>query len=243
LQRSLFILLYIIAGACYFFPAICWKGKYNLAGQVRIVVDGMTASGKSTLVNVLSAELNLRIMPEMFEDPFELLPRYAYDPKWCLPMQLNFLITRYSQYMVAAEANDYILDRSIFSDKVYADLYYQMGHLDEDQYSSYVNLHNSLIRNTPKPDCMVFLTCAFDEVMRRIYKRGRDFEIHQGEKYWQALYGAYARHIDLLMQANPESNYLLVNSQEVNYVRKPEDKYKLVERIRQVLSTKQAGIA
>lgn len=214
-----------------------------MAGQVRIVVDGMTASGKSTLVNVLAAELNLRIMPEMFEDPFELLPRYAYDPKWCLPMQLNFLITRYSQYMVASEADDYILDRSIFSDKVYADLYYQMGHLDEDQYSSYVNLHNSLIRNTPKPECMVFLTCSFDEVMRRIYKRGRDFEIHQGEAYWRALYKAYERHIDQLMRANPDANYQLVNSDEINYAKRTEDRKKLVDRIRSVLSSKQAVIA
>ena len=224
-------------------PGNMLEGEYSLSGQVRIVVDGMTASGKSTLVNMLSDELNLRIMPEMFEDPFELLPRYAYDPKWCLPMQLNFLITRYSQYMVAAEANDYILDRSIFSDKVYADLYYQMGHLDEDQYSSYVNLHNSLIRNTPKPECMVFLTCDFDEVMRRIYKRGRDFEIHQGEEYWRALYEAYARHIDLLMRANPEGNYLLVNSQEVNYAGKAEDKHKLVNHIKSALTVNYAGIA
>lgn len=221
----------------------CRKGEYILAGQVRIVVDGMTASGKSTLVNLLAAELNLRIMPEMFEDPFELLPRYAYDPKWCLPMQLNFLVTRYSQYMVASEGTDYILDRSIFSDKVYADLYYQMGHLDEDQYSSYVNLHNSLIRNTPKPQCMVFLTCAFDEVMRRIHKRGREFEIHQGEQYWRALYEAYARHIDLLMRSNPDADYLLVNSEELNYAEKAEDRQKLVERIKTVLTSKQAGIA
>lgn len=214
-----------------------------MAGQVRIVVDGMTASGKSTLVNVLAAELKLRIMPEMFEDPFELLPRYAYDPKWCLPMQLNFLITRYSQYMVAAEADDYILDRSIFSDKVYADLYHQMGHLDEDQYSSYVNLHNSLIRNTPKPECMIFLTCSFDEVMRRIHKRGREFEIHQGEQYWRALYQAYERHIKQLMSGNPGKHYLLVNSDELNYADKNEDRKKLVDRIGALLAASCAGIA
>lgn len=207
-----------------------------MSGQVRIVVDGMTASGKSTLVNLLAAELNLTIMPEMFEDPFELLPRYAYDPKWCLPMQLNFLITRYSQYLVAAESDNYILDRSIFSDKVYADLYFHMGHLNQEQYSSYVNLHDSLIRNVPKPECMVFLTCPFEEIMRRIYKRGREFEIHQGENYWRALYEAYTRHIDRMMAANAAGNNLLINSEELNFADKADDRQKLVSRIRAALA-------
>ena len=209
-----------------------------MAGQVRVVVDGMTASGKSTMVKLLADELKLMIMPEMFEDPFELLPRYAYDAKWCLPMQLNFLVTRYSQYLVASESNNYILDRSIFSDKVYADLYRQMGHLDADQYDSYINLHDSLIRNVPKPECMVFLTCSFETIMHRIHKRGREFEIHQGEEYWRALYDAYAKHTERMVASSPAGSYLLINSEQLNFAEKAEDRKRLVEKVKAALAAR-----
>lgn len=214
-----------------------------MAGQIQLVVDGMTASGKSTLVELLASELHLKIMPELFNDPFELLKRYAYDAKWCLPMQLNFLVTRYSQYLVASEANEYILDRSIFSDKVYADMYYEMKHLDRQQYETYVQLHDSLIERLPAPQCMIFLTCSFEEVMRRIVRRGREFEIHQGEGYWRMLFAAYERHIARVMEQNPQGHYLLINSQEANYASDPSDRARLVAKVKAALDSGRAVTA
>ena len=214
-----------------------------MAGQIQLVVDGMTASGKSTLVELLASELHLKIMPEIFNDPFELLKRYAYDAKWCLPMQLNFLVTRYSQYLVASEANTYILDRSIFSDKVYADMYYEMKHLDRQQYEAYVHLHDSLIRCLPAPQCMILLTCSFEQIMQRIMKRGREFEIHQGESYWRTLFAAYERHVARVMEQNPQGHYLLINSEEVNYAGNPSDRVRLVAKIKAALASGQAVTA
>ena len=97
-------------------------------GQIQIIVEGMTASGKSTIVNLISERLGFKIMPEEFRDPLDLLSRFHHDTRWAFPMQLNFLVTRFAQYLCASEENDYILDRSIFGDKVYAMLYYRKGY-------------------------------------------------------------------------------------------------------------------
>ncbi|MBQ9403747.1 MAG: deoxynucleoside kinase, partial [Synergistaceae bacterium] len=63
-------------------------------GQIQIIVEGMTASGKSTIVNLLSERLGFKIMPEEFRDPNDLLGRFHHDRRWAFPMQLNFLVTR-----------------------------------------------------------------------------------------------------------------------------------------------------
>ena len=67
-------------------------------GQIQIIVEGMTASGKSTIVSLLSERLGFDIMPEEFRDPLDLLGRFHYDhQKWAFPMQLNILVTRFAQ--------------------------------------------------------------------------------------------------------------------------------------------------
>ena len=111
-------------------------------GQIQIIVEGMTASGKSTIVNLLSERLGFKVMPEEFRDQHDLLSRFHHDRKWAFPMQLNFLVTRFAQYLCASEEEQYILDRSIFGDKVYATLYYKQGYFRDSQFGCYLTLYD-----------------------------------------------------------------------------------------------------
>ena len=168
--------------------------------QVPIVIDGMTGTGKTTLVNTLSEKLSLEVMPEEFRDPYDLLNKFAHDSKWCYPMQLNFLMTRYIQYTVASESESYLLDRSIYSDPVYAKLYYKMGHLSEQQYNNYLTFYNNLMEDIVEPKCIILLSCSFEEVMKRIKSRGRSDELKLGEKeYWWPLFQAYDEHLNKIL--------------------------------------------
>ena len=167
-------------------------------GQIQIIVEGMTASGKSTIVNLLSERLGFKIMPEEFRDPLDLLSRFHHANRWAFPMQLNFLVTRFAQYLCASEENDYIMDRSIFGDKVYALMYYRDGYFKDSQLGCYLTLYDSLLRYVKKPRLLVLVKCPFDEIMRRIHARGREDEIAAGEKYWKALYDAYMPFLDFV---------------------------------------------
>ena len=158
----------------------------------------MTASGKSTVVNLLSERLGFEIMPEEFRDPLDLLSRFHHDRKWAFPMQLNFLVTRFAQYLCASEKDNYILDRSVFGDKVYAMLYYRNGYFRDSQLGCYLTLYDSLLRYVQKPRLFVLVRCEFNEIIRRIHERGRQDEIDAGVEYWRSLYDAYMPFLDFL---------------------------------------------
>ena len=84
--------------------------------MIKVIVDGMTASGKSTMVEALSNELDLKLFPEQFRAPLDLLTLFHHDQKnWAYPMQLNFLFSRITQYLVALKGQDCMMDRSHLS--------------------------------------------------------------------------------------------------------------------------------
>lgn len=172
-------------------------------GQIQIIVEGMTASGKSTIVSLLSERLGFDVMPEEFRDPLDLLGRFHHNRKWAFPMQLNFLVTRFGQYLCASEEDNYILDRSVFGDKVYAMLYYKNGYFRDSQLGCYLTLYDSLLRNVKAPRLFVIVRCGFEEIMRRIHDRGRQDEIDAGESYWRGLYDAYIPFLDFVKSELP----------------------------------------
>ena len=173
-------------------------------GQIQIIVEGMTASGKSTIVNLLSERLGFKVMPEEFRDPLNLLSRFHHEKNnWAFPMQLNFLVTRFAQYLCASEENNFIMDRSIFGDKVYAMLYYKSGYFKDSQLGCYLTLYDSLLRYVKPPKLLILVKCPFEEIMRRIKIRGRQDEIDAGEQYWKSLYDAYMPFLDFVKNEMP----------------------------------------
>lgn len=192
-------------------------------GQIQIIVEGMTASGKSTIVNLLSERLGFKIMPEEFRDPLDLLNRFHHDKeKWAFPMQLNFLVTRFAQYLCASEENNYILDRSVFGDKVYALMYYRDKYFKDSQLGCYLTLYDSLLRYVKPPKLLILVRCEFDEIMRRIHSRGRQDEIDAGVVYWRALYDAYMPFLDFMKnELQGEFNYIELDLSNPEFIHTP----------------------
>ena len=196
--------------------------------MINIIVEGMTASGKSTLTNLLAERLKLDVMPEEFRDNYDLLGRFHHNRKWAFPMQLNFLVTRFAQYLCALEEGNYIMDRSLFGDKVYAKLYYELGYLSDGQFGQYLNLYESLAVNVKQPKLLIHVHCEFNEIMRRINSRGRQDEIDVGRDYWQSLYNAYES-----VKFPNEFNFDLSNPEFINT---PEMIEKFLADVREHLS-------
>ena len=211
-------------------------------GQIQIIVEGMTASGKSTVVDLLAERLGFKVMPEEFRDQHDLLSRFHHDRRWAFPMQLNFLVTRFAQYLCASEENDYIMDRSIFGDKVYATLYYKQHYFTDSQFGCYLTLYDSLLRNTASPRLLVLVRCPFEEILRRIRARGRQDEIDAGVEYWRLLFDAYQPFLEFVRKEMQIPNVLELDLADPAFIKTPERVERFLDDVKAFFPERFAGL-
>lgn len=162
---------------------------------VSMVVDGMTGVGKTSLMNVLVKELSLKPYNEIFRDENDLLGKYYNDgSKWCFPMQLSFMNNRYGQYKEACELGNAVMDRSIYSDPIFASLYYKTGEMEPEEYFVYKSIFRTLVDSLDPPGLVVYLDVSAEEAIRRIKQRGREDELKMPQSYWKNLHEVYTEY-------------------------------------------------
>jgi deoxyadenosine/deoxycytidine kinase len=200
--------------------------------QVEIVVDGVTGVGKSSLVQIICEEMQFKPFSEMFEDENRLLQKFFHDrEKWAFSMQTNFLTNRFKQYQQAMKVGKAVMDRSIYSDRIFALMYLKQGYLNPEEYAVYNNLLHTLLDTVVPPKLMVYLQVDTDEAIRRIHRRGRPDEIEVERQYWDQLNEYYEKnyqHFDL-------GALLVLKVDHLDYVHKTEDRNFIVGEIRQAM--------
>lgn len=207
------------------------------AKGVQIVVDGVTGVGKSSLVKIIAEEFQLKPFNEMFEDENRLLNKFFHDrAKWAFPMQTNFLTNRFKQYRQAMKVGNAVMDRSIYSDKIFARMYLEYGYLKPEEYAVYKNLLDTMLEHVTPPHLLVYLQVDTDEAVRRIHRRGREDEVDVEWEYWDTLNRFYEnnyREFDL-------GGLLPIKVDKLDYVHRPEDREFMVNKIRKVLQALEA---
>jgi len=200
--------------------------------QVDMVVDGVTGVGKSSLVKIICEELQLKPFSEMFEDENRLLHKFFHDrEKWAFPMQTNFLTNRFKQYLQAMKVGRAVMDRSIYSDRIFALMYLKHGYLSPEEYAVYNNLMHTLLEQVKPPQLMIYLRVSTDEAIRRIRRRGREDEVEVEREYWDMLNQFYEmnyRDFDM-------GQLLVLEVENLDYVHKPEDRRYIMDKIRQAI--------
>ena len=164
---------------------------------VSMVIDGMTGVGKSSLLDILVDELDLRPVREIFRDENDLLGKFSNQgSRWCFPMQISFLNNRYGQYKEAGRLKNTIMDRSIYSDPIFADLYHSTGTMEPEEYFVYKSLFRSLVEALKPPRLVVYLDVSAEEAIKRIKQRGREDELKMPESYWRDLHQVYTQYYE-----------------------------------------------
>ena len=164
-----------------------------------VLVEGNICAGKSSLCEQLSQHLGFEVAIEpTTKNPW--LELYYQDPKqYALPMQIWLLQQRYGVYCEAVKTlmqrpgpQGIILDRSIFSDAVFAEQNFRDGNFNEAAYASYKELRSQLLSQLPLPDCCIYLDVAPEECHRRVHEmRKRECEDGIPLPYMQGLDSCY----------------------------------------------------
>ncbi|MCL6479575.1 MAG: deoxynucleoside kinase [Peptococcaceae bacterium] len=201
----------------------------NETGRVQIVIDGMTGVGKTTLVEILAKELDLIPFNEIFEDENNLLHKFFHNRKrWAFPMQINFLNHRFRQYKKASLLNSAIMDRSIYSDKIFALMYREVGYFDPEEYNVYYDLLQNMLEHLSPPLLIVYLRVSAKEAIRRIRKRGRPDELEVEDSYWRKLCSFYDEAYE-----NYEGNLLIIDVDHLDFVKFKHHRAQIVDEIKE----------
>ena len=199
-----------------------------------IAIEGVIGAGKTTLTSMLGETLKAKVVLEKFEENPFLKDFYRDPERYAFQTQIFFLLTRYKQQQELFQADlfhrflvtDYIFEK----DKIFAYL-----NLQDEELKLYETLVNSIERNIPTPDLVVYLQCSVPRLMHNIGARGRPYEADMPEGYIRDLNEAY-NYFFFRYKSTP---LLIVNSAEIDFVNK-RDHYE--DLIRQILRPTRAAV-
>ncbi|HDL53920.1 MAG TPA: deoxynucleoside kinase, partial [Proteobacteria bacterium] len=170
-----------------------------------------------------------RVILERVEDnPF--LPGFYRDPaRHAFQTQMFFLLSRFQQQKELAQQD--LFSQSIICDYLFAkDRIFASVNLSEDELALYRQIYNLLDQRIPRPDLVIYLQSPSDVLLQRIRRRGRGFEREISRDYIEAVNEAY----NGFFFSYDHTPLLIINTADVDFVRRPEDFQDLVREIRRM---------
>lgn len=201
-----------------------------------ITLAGPIGVGKSSMTRLLSDLLETRAVYEPVEDNPLLEKFYADKKKYGFLFQIDMLSKRFELIQEAMSVKNGILDRSIYEDSIFLKQLYDEGAVNKLELDVYTKLLNRMLKELeplPKksPDLMIFLNCSFDEEIKRINKRARDFEkVEEGTELYEYFRDHHANYQEWM---NKELGFpkLIIDVTSIDYVNNQEHRMKVLMMI------------
>ena len=202
--------------------------------MLEVIVDGIVGVGKTTLVDILSEELGLIPFYEISDEKVEEILRnfYSNGKRWSFLLQAYFLNKRFEQMKRAERDGRYIMDRSIYGDYLFAKAQHDMGMMSDLEWSVYEDMYSNMVEHVVPPRLMIYLRCSVDTAVKRLKKRGRDYEQDVDRSYWEMIRNLYE---DMFSEYS-ESMLLVVDSDSVDFVEREDDRSAILKVVKDLLS-------
>lgn len=197
-----------------------------------IAVEGVIGVGKTTLVRMLREPFEAEVLLEVFEENPFLSDFYENRERYAFQTQIFFLLSRYHQQRRVVQK---MLSEGItlFSDYTFdKDTIFARTNLHGDELEMYYRVHEALAEKIPDPDLMVYLQASTDVLMKRIAQRDRPYERNMERLYIDELNRAYEGYFT---HYNGTAAVVKIDTDELDFVRYPEDLEYIANRVRQTL--------
>lgn len=165
-----------------------------------IITAGMIGVGKTTLTEKIAKHLGTKAFYEPVGDN-PVLPLYYKNPdQYGFLLQIYFLNKRFAMIKKALADDNNILDRSIYEDALFTKQNNIEGNISDKEFKIYLQLIDNMmneLKSLPKksPDLMIYLETDFETILKRIKKRGRDYEQFEDDpklkEYYYHMWKAY----------------------------------------------------
>lgn len=160
-----------------------------------IVIEGQIGVGKTTLGELLEEELQLPLYKELTNPhTHEMLDRFYRDKKrWAFTLQVHFLNERFRKIKQIFRDGGGLLDRSIFGDRIFAEVLHEDGDMEEFEFHTYTTLLDNMLEHAQAPRLLIYLDCSVDTAIDRIRKRNRGIESTIPRDYLERINDHYLR--------------------------------------------------
>jgi len=198
-----------------------------------VAIEGVIGVGKTTLARLLQSSFDAEILLEVFEENPFLSDFYSDRERYAFQTQIFFLLSRYHQqrrtvHEIVATGKNLFADYTFAKDALFAQI-----NLKGDELDMYYKVHEALAEKIQKPDLLVYLQATTDTLMQRIALRDRPYERQMERSYINDLNNAYEEFFSKPLDRTP---VLIIDSNNLNVIQKPEDLKLVEQRIRQSLN-------
>lgn len=199
-----------------------------------IVIAGNIGAGKTTLVKILSEKMGFTPFYEPHEENPYLADFYDDMKSWSYHSQVYFLTRRLKIHKELLQAKGSVVqDRSVYEDaRIFARNLFLQGDMSARDYHVYQDLYEMLVSLLPMPNLIIYLRASVETLLERVAKRGRDYEAGISREYLSRLNGLYEEWMNNFEQCP----VLIINSDNIDLVSKPEHVDQVVSWIKNKLS-------
>ena len=200
-----------------------------------ITVEGPIGVGKTSLSKAVSESFEYHLLKEIVdENPF-LGKFYENIDEWSFQTEMFFLCNRYKQltdiknHIIAAQ-KPVVADYHIFKNLIFA-----KRTLKETEYRKYESIYNILTADMPRPNMVIYLHASVDTLMKRIAKRGREFEKMISREYMEQLVADYHEFFEHFGKRHPEIPVIELNGDELDFVQNKRDLQYILQLVEEQL--------
>lgn len=192
-----------------------------------IAIEGPIRVGKTSLADILAQRLGAVRLCDFEDNPF-LDSFYEDQPGAAFKVQMHFLLRRYQQLLsldLAGNRHQTVVSDYLFEkDKIFA--YMNLSDAELGLYNAYFEQFDEQV---PLPDLVIYLQASAETLRRRIARKNLPREREISDEYLEEVIKAYEH----FFFHYTKSNLLVVNTSEIDFVGRNEDREELLRRLRQ----------
>ena len=194
-----------------------------------IAVAGNIGSGKSTLTSLLARHYGWEARFEAVDHNPYLEDYYRDIHRWSFNLEVYFLKERFRDMIDISQSEKTIIqDRTIYEGVyVFMQNNKAMGHLNERDYDTYMELFDQMMTVVRQPDLMIYLKASVPHLVGNIQKRGRDYEQAIQLEYLENLNQRY----DDFIYNKYKGRVMTIQKDGLDFQHQPKDLAKIIDRI------------